>query len=76
MGANETYRYTENQDFKVLLQAHPGNTLSPTNSKQDTNNVVFSLWMKTDLTLKFKKNLFSKIIWSSTFKLLIILMNR
>ncbi len=25
--------------------------------------------MKTDLILKFKQNLFSKVIWSSTFKL-------
>ncbi len=25
--------------------------------------------MKTDLSLKFKQNLFSKVIWSSTFKL-------
>ncbi len=24
--------------------------------------------MKTDLILKFKQNLFSKVIWSSTFK--------
>ncbi len=24
--------------------------------------------MKTDLVLKFKQNLFSKVIWSSTFK--------
>ncbi len=26
--------------------------------------------MKTDLILKFKQNLFSKVIWSSTFKLI------
>ncbi len=26
--------------------------------------------MKTDLILKFKQNLFSKVIWSSTFKFL------